>query len=125
MLISPTVIFAISQIIIPAGAATATARPNTNKVRSKIERTITLPICGFLYGGSSKVNEDGIPFRIVLDKSFVTPNVTKTPSKITAVSNAAETREEKAPPAVPTKNIVKIAINAGNAPPYKEQLYLI
>lgn len=30
----------------PAGAATTTARPNTKSVRSKIERIITLPICG-------------------------------------------------------------------------------
>ena len=44
--ISPTVIFAISQIKSPAGAATMTALPRTNSVRSKTERTITLPIWG-------------------------------------------------------------------------------
>ena len=48
MLAPFTFIFAASQIISPAGAATAAARPKTNSVRSKTERTITLPICGRL-----------------------------------------------------------------------------
>ena len=37
-------ILANSQMIMPAGAATTAARPNTNNVRSKIERIITFPI---------------------------------------------------------------------------------
>ena len=41
---SPTVMFAISQMTSPAGAATAAALPRTKSVLSKIERTITLPI---------------------------------------------------------------------------------
>lgn len=41
---SPMWIFAISQISNPAGAATATALPSTNKVRSKMERRMTFPI---------------------------------------------------------------------------------
>ena len=36
----------IGQIKIPAGMATMTARASTKRVRSKMERTITLPICG-------------------------------------------------------------------------------
>ncbi len=40
----PTDILAKSQMTIPAGAATEIARPNTNKVRSNMERTMTLPI---------------------------------------------------------------------------------
>lgn len=48
MVASPMVRFAISQITIPAGAATTTARPSTNRVRSNMERTMTLPICGLL-----------------------------------------------------------------------------
>ena len=45
--LSPSIVkFASSQIKSPAGAATAAARPNTNRVLSKTERTITLPICG-------------------------------------------------------------------------------
>ena len=43
---SPALRLANSQINNPAGAATAAARPRTNMVRSKIERTITFPICG-------------------------------------------------------------------------------
>ncbi len=42
----PTEILANSQMTIPAGAATLTARPSTNKVRSNTERTITLSTCG-------------------------------------------------------------------------------
>lgn len=38
--------FAISQITSPAGAATATERPSTNKVLSKTERIITFANCG-------------------------------------------------------------------------------
>ena len=52
---SPTEILAISQMMSPAGAATTIARPRTNRVLAKIERTITFPICGFRYGGSSSV----------------------------------------------------------------------
>ena len=52
---SEIVILASSQIIAPAGMATLMALPNTNNVRSKIERTITLPNCGLRYGGSSNV----------------------------------------------------------------------
>ena len=43
---SPTYTLAMIQISRPAGAATTMARPRTKRVRSKIERTITLPICG-------------------------------------------------------------------------------
>ena len=46
--ISPICKLANNQIIKPAGAATAKALPKTNIVLSKIERTITFPICGFL-----------------------------------------------------------------------------
>ena len=43
-------------ITIPAGAATAIALPNTNKVLSKTDLIKIFPNCGFLYGGSSSVN---------------------------------------------------------------------
>lgn len=45
-LVSPHLILATSQISNPAGAATAAALPSTNRVRSKIDRTITFPISG-------------------------------------------------------------------------------
>ena len=38
--------FAMHQISSPAGAATETARPKTNRVRSSRERRITFPTCG-------------------------------------------------------------------------------
>ena len=41
---SPTVMFAISQMMMPAGAATEIALPKTNNVLSNIERMITFPI---------------------------------------------------------------------------------
>ena len=78
--------FAISHIASPAGAATTTALPSTNKVLSKMDLMKILPICGLRYGGSSKVNEDGIPFRIVFDKIFETAKVIRTPRIITNVS---------------------------------------
>ena len=62
-----TVTFAASQIIMPAGAATAAALPRTKRVLSKIERTMTFKTCGFLYGGISRVNDDGTPRRSVFD----------------------------------------------------------
>ena len=83
-------IFAIIQITIPAGAATTIARPSTKSVRSKIERRITFPICGFLYGGSSRVKEDGIPRRIVWDKIFEINNDMRIPIRIIEVSIKVE-----------------------------------
>ena len=43
---------ASSNITSPAGAANAAERPKTNRVMSKIERTITLQNCGIRNGGS-------------------------------------------------------------------------
>ena len=44
------------------------ALPSTNNVLSNIDLTITCPICGFLYGGSSNTKEEFFPFKIVFDK---------------------------------------------------------
>ena len=79
MLAPSILIVAKSQIISPAGAATAKALTNTNNVLSKIDLTKILPIWGFLYGGSSNVKEEGIPFNIVLDSILDTINVKKIP----------------------------------------------
>jgi hypothetical protein len=46
MLSPPTDRFAAAQMTMPAGAATATARPRTNSVRSRMERTSTCPTWG-------------------------------------------------------------------------------
>ena len=71
--------FAISQISAPAGAATVIALPSTNRVLSKMERTIILPNCGVRYGGNSKTNEDGCPFKSVLESNFDTKKVSRIP----------------------------------------------
>ena len=42
----PTETLAMSQMISPAGAATAAALPRTNRVRSRTERTRTFPTWG-------------------------------------------------------------------------------
>ena len=55
ILLSPILMFAINQIIIPAGKATERERPKTKRVRSNTERTRTLKSWGFLNGGSSSV----------------------------------------------------------------------
>ena len=115
--ISPIPILAKIQITRPAGAATITARRNTNSVRSNMERIITCPICGFLYGGSSRVNEDGMPFKIVMDNIFETTNVINMPTIITQTNNIADKIDCPKPTAVPIKNIDIIAIIVGKAPP--------
>ena len=83
ILISPMFIFANNHITRPAGAATATALPSTNKVLSNIDLISTCPICGFLYGGSSNTNDELVPFNIVFDRILETSNVINIPSKIT------------------------------------------
>lgn len=115
-LTSPIIIFAASQMISPAGAATAAALASTNNVLSKMERTIILPTCGLRYGGSSSVKDDGTPFKIVTESAFDTIKVMATPSRTKKVSNnAAATDRPIEPPAM--KNIDIIAISVGNAPP--------
>lgn len=79
IVIPEILIFASNQMMIPAGNATITALPSTNNVLSNIERTITLPTFGALYGGSSSVNDDGSPFNNVFDNIFETRNVINIP----------------------------------------------
>ena len=117
----PTWIFASSHIISPAGAATAAARRSTKSVLSNIERTIILPICGRRYGGSSKLNEDGMPFSRVFERMREMNSVIATPNTITPVSISVETIDLAGPSAAPAKNIVIIAMSVGNAPPYVRQ----
>ena len=107
--------FAIIQIIIPAGAATAIALPSTNSVLSNIERTNTFPICGFLYGGSSNTKDDGTPLKIVFDSNLDIKSVIAIPSNITNTTiNVAPIDEN--PPILPAKNIVASVIKNGNRP---------
>ena len=115
--------FAISQITRPAGAATAAALPRTNSVLSRTERTITFPICGLRYGGSSKVKDDGIPFSSVPESSLETANVIKIPIMTKNVKMSAAKTEFSIPPEVPIKNIVIIAISVGKPPPSKRKIF--
>ena len=114
---------AISQITRPAGAATAAALPSTNSVLSRTERTITFPICGLRYGGSSRVKDDGIPFSSVPESSLETANVMKIPIMTKKVKISAAKTEFSIPPEVPIKNIVMIAISVGKPPPSKRKIF--
>lgn len=105
----------------PAGAATAAARPSTNNVLSNIERTITLPTWGFLYGGSSSANDDGRPLRMVFDNIFDTNKVMNTPKRITPVNISVDRIDLNGTIRLAAKNIVIIDIMVGNAPPSKWQ----
>lgn len=105
-----------SQMIIPAGAATAIALPKTNKVLSKIERTITFPICGFRKAGSSNIYEEGIPLRIVLDKIFDISNVINIPKTIIHKTHNVDIKELAIPVKKLPMKIVAIVIKNGNLP---------
>lgn len=125
MLMLPIVMFAISHIIRPAGAATLIALPRTNNVRSNSDLIIILPIWGFLYGGSSSIKEDAIPFSIVPERILDTKNVINTPRTITKVNNTADAAYwyEAETPVI--KNIVIMAISVGNLPLHGTKLLVI
>lgn len=114
--ISLNVILLINHIISPAGIAITIALPNTKKVLSKIDLTITFTICGFLYGGNSKINDEGNPFKTVLDKIFDTINIIIIPNNITPNKISAEATPLNAGAIFPTKNIDIIVINVGKRP---------
>ena len=113
---SPILILENNHITIPAGAAIEIALPNTNRVLSNKERINIFPICGVLYGGSSKVKDDGSPFNIVLDSIFETNNVNKIPNKTTSITTTAATNPENIPAIEPEINIVATVIKNGNLP---------
>ena len=114
--ILPIDIFENIQIIMPAGAATQIALPKTNNVLSKIERKITFPICGFLYGGSSNIYEEGSPLRIVLDKILDISNVINIPKTITHKTHNVDIKELVIPVKKLPMKIVAIVIKNGNLP---------
>ena len=113
---SPIVTFAAIQIISPAGAATAAARPKTKIVLSNIDEIIVLRICGRLYGGSSNVNDDGTPFNAVTESIFETKSVKIIPNIINPESIKADNAERVKEYDDVTKNIDMIDIIAGNLP---------
>lgn len=70
---------------------------STNSVLSNIDLIKTFPICGFLYGGSSNINDDGTPFNIVFDNSFDIRSVITTPNIIIPSTQSADIIDENAP----------------------------
>lgn len=115
MVVPPKEVLASIQIRMPAGAAMAAARPNTNSVRSRIDRTIIFLTCGGRNGGISSVNEEGTPFRTVADNSLVIARVVKIPRTMVAVRRRVDKTDALKPVAAPTKNIVIIEISVGKA----------
>lgn len=110
MLVLLIVKFAISHITNPAGAATVIALPSTNIVLSMTDLTSIFPICGRRYGGSSSMNEDGMPFIIVEDNIFDTTSITVKLDNIVNVNIKDETKLDDV-----AKNMDIIAINSGKA----------
>ena len=108
--------FANIHIISPAGAADTIALPNTNTVLSIIDLISIFPTCGFLYGGSSSTNDDGIPFNIVLDNIFEIIRLARIPNIITATTISVDKIDAPIPCIVPAINIVDIVIKNGNLP---------
>ncbi len=108
-------IFAINHIKSPAGAATEIALPRTKTVLSMTDLMSILPICGFLYGGSSSINEDGTPLRKVDDSTLETKNVANTPKMMVHVSMIADNTNPEPDVERFMKNIDMIAINSGKA----------
>lgn len=116
IVISPTEALARIQIRSPAGAATRHALPSTKIVRSNIDLIMTLPICGRLYGGSSRVNDDGTPFKTVIERSHDARSVAATPRTITPSRIIADEKDFPIPVTEAVKNIVIIVISDGNLP---------
>ena len=106
------------QIISPIGAATTTALPKTKSVLSKIEWIIILPICGFLNGGSSRINDEGNPLRTVLERIFDVRSVIAIDNIINPVKNIVDIKEDD------VKNIDINVIKIGNLPLHGTKLFV-
>lgn len=89
---------------------------STNKVLSNIDLIKIFPNCGFLYGGNSSTNDDGIPFNIVFDRIFDIISVSSIPNSITRITERVDIIEAVIPDAVLAINIVAIVIRNGNLP---------
>ena len=89
---------------------------NTNIVLSSIDLIIIFPTCGFLYGGSSSTNDDGIPFSIVFDRILDIINVSIIPKSITRITERVDMIEDVIPDTLLAINIVAIVIRNGNLP---------
>ena len=56
-----------------------------------------MPICGFLYGGSSNIKDVGIPFNIVLDNILEISKVSTTPKMIIPSTASVDIKDCIAP----------------------------
>ena len=97
---------------------------NTNNVLSKIDLTNIFPICGFLYGGNSNINEFGIPFKIVFDNIFEVSSVSTIPNKIIPSTESVATKDCIPPVKNPPIKIVAIQIKNGNLPLHGIKLFV-
>lgn len=89
---------------------------STNSVLSNIDLTKIFPICGFLYGGNSKINDVDIPFKTVFDNILDINNVNITPNIIIPNTDRVATNDCIPPAKYPPINIVAIQIKNGNLP---------
>ena len=71
------------------------------------------------------MNVVGIPFKIVLDKSFEIISVIKIPNNITSVNKTVEASDLNGPINIPVKNIVIIVIRVGKRPLQGTKLLVI
>ncbi len=122
-LVPPMYVFATTHVTAPAGSATITALFRTNSVRSSRDRTIILPSCGFLYGGSSRVNAEGTPFKMVLESASEIKSVTRIPM-ITSPTTVAEAMRLLRLALIPPTNVAASAISAGNLPLHGTKLFV-
>ena len=70
------------------------------------------------------MNEDGTPFRIVLDSILDTSNVINIPSRTIPVRVSVEAIDRKASPSVPPIKMVPMAISVGKRPLQGTKLFV-
>lgn len=97
---------------------------STNRVLSNIDLTITFPICGFLYGGSSNINDVGTPFNIVFESIFDIKSVNTIPNIIISKTDIVAAMDEKAPVKKLPIKIIAIVIKNGNLPLHGMKLFV-
>lgn len=118
-------VFVKNQIIIPAGIVIYMALPKTNIVLSKIDLIIVFSIFGFLYGGSSRVNEDCSPFKMVFDRIFDMISVISIENIMNPKSIRADSMDVISLfDAFVTKKMDIIAISDGNLPLHGENTFV-
>ena len=89
---------------------------STNKVLSNIDLIKIFPNCGFLYGGSSSTNDDGIPFNTVFERIFDIINVSTIPKSITKITASVDIIDAVIPDTLLAINMLATVIRNGNLP---------